>query len=127
MMPLNVLVTDDSAVMRAMIVKTLRMSGLHLGEIAHASNGVEALEVLDAVWIDLVFVDINMPVMDGLELLTQIARRPYAGALRTIVVSTEGSDPRIAAVRAFGAAFVRKPFSPELLRDVVLRITGVAA
>lgn len=127
MIPLNVLVIDDSAVMRAMIVKTLRMSGLHLGEIAHAANGVEALEVLDAVRIDLALVDINMPVMDGLELLTQIARRPYAHGLRTIVVSTEGSDPRIAAVRAFGAAFVRKPFSPEALRDVVLRITGVAA
>lgn len=124
-MPLNVLVTDDSAVMRAMIVKTLRMSGVDLGDIAHASNGVEALAVLDAQWIDLALVDINMPVMDGLELLKQISGRPYAGGLRTIVVSTEGSDPRIAAVHAFGAEFVRKPFSPEQLRDVVCRVTGV--
>ena len=126
-MPLNVLVTDDSAVMRAMIVKTLRMSGLDLGDIAHASNGVEALGVLDTQWIDLALVDINMPIMDGLELLQQISLRPYAGGLRTIVVSTEGSDPRIAAVRAYGAEFVRKPFSPEELRDVVIRVTGVAA
>lgn len=126
-MPLNVLVTDDSAVMRAMIVKTLRMSGVELGDVAHASNGVEALEVLDNQWIDLVLIDINMPVMDGIELLQHIAERPYAGGLRTIVVSTEGSDPRIAQVRAHGAEFVHKPFSPEELRDVVLRVTGVAA
>jgi two-component system chemotaxis response regulator CheY len=124
-MPLNVLVTDDSAVMRAMIVKTLRMSGLDLGDVVHASNGAEALAVLDAQWIDLAMVDINMPVMDGLELLKQIAQRPYAGGLRTIVVSTEGSDPRIAQVRAHGAEFVHKPFSPEDLRDVVLRVTGM--
>jgi two-component system chemotaxis response regulator CheY len=126
-MPLNVLVTDDSAVMRAMIVKTLRMSGIDLGDVVHASNGVEALAVLDAQWIDLALVDINMPVMDGLELLAQIAQRPYAGGLRTIVVSTEGSDPRIAQVRAYGAEFVHKPFSPEELRDVVVRVTGIAA
>ena len=126
-MPLNVLVTDDSAVMRAMIVRTLRMSGLDIGQVFHAGNGVEALETLDAQWVDLALIDINMPVMDGLELLDQIAQRPYAGGLRMIVVSTEGSDPRIAHIRAHGAEFVRKPFSPEYLCEVVTRLTGVAA
>ena len=126
-MSLNVLVTDDSAVMRAMIVKTLRMSGVDLGTVSHAANGQEALAVLDAEWVDLALVDLNMPVMDGLSLLDEIAKRPYGAGLRTIVVSTEGSDPRIQRVRAHGAEFVHKPFSPEQLRDVVLRVIGAAA
>ncbi|MEO8621158.1 MAG: response regulator [bacterium] len=126
-MPLNVLVTDDSAVMRAMIIRTLRMADVPLGEVRQAANGAQALEVLDAEWIDLALIDLNMPVMSGLELLGHISTRPYAGGLRTLVVSTEGSDVRIAAVRAFGAEFIRKPFTPEDLRDVVLRLTGVEA
>ncbi|MEP6998951.1 MAG: response regulator [bacterium] len=124
-MALNVLVIDDSAVMRAMIIRTLHLIDLELGAVLQASNGEEALSVLDAEWIDIAFVDINMPVMNGMELLKQISTRPYAGCLRTIVVSTEGSDPRIAEVRAYGAAFVHKPFTPEDLRDVVMRLTGV--
>ncbi len=126
-MALNVLVTDDSAVMRAMIIKTLRMCGVELGDVLHASNGAEALAVLDDQWVDLALVDINMPVMNGLELLEAIAQRDYGGGMRTIVVSTEGSDPRIAKVRSYGAEFVRKPFTPEELRAAVVRVTGVAA
>jgi two-component system chemotaxis response regulator CheY len=126
-MPLNVLVTDDSAVMRAMIVKTLHMTGVELGEVLQASNGAEALALLDEQWVDLALVDINMPVMNGLELLQKIAERDYGGGMRMIVVSTEGSDRRIAAVRAYGAEFVHKPFTPEELRDAVLRVTGLIA
>lgn len=126
-MPLNVLVTDDSAVMRAMIVRTLHMTGVELGDVLQASNGAEALALLDEQWVDLALVDINMPVMNGLELLQKIAERDYGGGMRTIVVSTDGSDPRIAAVRAYGAEFVHKPFTPEELRDAVLRVTGLTA
>ena len=68
-MSLNVLVVDDSAVMRAMIIKTLRLSGLPLGEVHEAANGQEGLGTLDEHWIDLVLVDINMPVMNGEEMI----------------------------------------------------------
>ena len=69
---LNVLVVDDSAVMRAMVIKSLRLSGLPLNAVHEAGNGEEALQVLDAQWIDLALVDINMPVMNGEELLTRV-------------------------------------------------------
>ncbi|GIX47034.1 MAG: response regulator [Candidatus Tectimicrobiota bacterium] len=125
-MALNVLVVDDSAVMRAMVIKTLRLSGLPLGEVHEASNGEEALRQLDAHWIDLALIDLNMPVMDGEALLACLRRNPETAQLPVIVVSTEGSTTRIEALRRQGAAFVHKPFTPEQLRGVILEVTGVA-
>ena len=61
-MSLNVLIVDDSAVMRSMLAKTLHVAGVDIGEIHQASNGQEGMEVLGERWIDLVLVDINMPV-----------------------------------------------------------------
>ncbi|HEX30388.1 TPA: response regulator, partial [Candidatus Poribacteria bacterium] len=66
-MALNILVVDDSSVMRSIIIKTLHLCGLPLGEIYQAVNGLEGLQALEENWIDLALVDINMPVMDGEE------------------------------------------------------------
>ena len=63
-MPLNILVVDDSAVMRAMIIRILRLTGLSLGEIYEASNGQEGLDLLDKNWVDLALIDINMPFIN---------------------------------------------------------------
>jgi two-component system chemotaxis response regulator CheY len=125
-MALNVLVVDDSAVMRAMVIKSLRLSGLPLNAVHEAGNGEEALQVLDEQWVDLALVDINMPVMNGEELLTRVRQNPDIADLPIIVVSTEGSETRIHAIRARGAEFVHKPFTPEKLRETVLHITGVS-
>src|ERR1700738_1495524 len=91
-MPLNVLVTDDSAVMRAMIIKTLQMTGVELGDVLQASNGAEALAVLDEQWVDLALVDINMPVMNGLELLEIIRQRDYGGGVGALRGAPPGRD-----------------------------------
>jgi two-component system chemotaxis response regulator CheY len=124
-MALNVLVVDDSAVMRAMIIKTLRLSGMPFNELYQASNGAEALQMLAQHWIDLALLDINMPVMNGEEMLIQVRQSPETADLAVIVVSTEGSDTRIAALRQLGAEFIHKPFTPEELRETIKRITGV--
>jgi two-component system, chemotaxis family, chemotaxis protein CheY len=124
-MALNVLVVDDSAVMRSIIIKTLRLGGLNLGKIFQASNGQEALDILDENWVDLALVDINMPVMTGEEFIEQVRRQRETADLSILVVSTEGSSRRIEAVRRMGAEFLHKPFTPELLRETVVRITGV--
>jgi two-component system chemotaxis response regulator CheY len=125
-MALNVLVVDDSAVMRAMVIKTLRLSGLSLNAVHEAGNGAEALQVLDEQWVDLALVDINMPVMSGEELLTRIRQNPDTADLPIVVVSTEGSETRIHAIREHGVKFVHKPFSPEELRETIRHITGVS-
>ena len=123
-MVFNVLVVDDSAVMRAMVIKTLNMSGLPIGEIRQASNGAEALELLGDHWVDIALIDLNMPVMTGEEMLDRVRQNPETADLAVVVVSTESSSTRIAGLQAKGAGFVHKPFSPVALRDEVLRITG---
>jgi two-component system, chemotaxis family, chemotaxis protein CheY len=124
-MAFNVLVVDDSAVMRQMVVRTLKMSGLPLGTVLEAGNGEEGLFVLHEQWVDLLLLDINMPVMNGEEMLRRIRANPETESLPVIVVSTEGSETRLAALHDLGASIVRKPFAPETLRDTIMRVTGV--
>ncbi len=123
-MALNILVVDDSSVMRAIIIKTLRLSQLPLGEVHEATNGQEALNLLDGHWIDLALVDINMPVMDGEEMINKLRQNPATVDLPVIIVSTEGSETRKEGLMQKGTGFVHKPFTPETLRDAILRTLG---
>ena len=124
-MAMNVLIVDDSGVMRAMILKTLRMTGLPLGEIHQAGNGQEGLAVLDAQWIDLVIADINMPVMNGEEMIERMQANPATRDTPTVVVSTEGSETRIQRLADKGVRFIHKPFTPEAIRDTICELTGL--
>jgi two-component system chemotaxis response regulator CheY len=125
-MSFNVLVVDDSKVMRAMVIRTLKMSGIPLGEIHQAGDGSQALEVLAENWVDLALVDINMPVMNGEELIDRVRETPELRDLAIVVVSTESSQTRIEKVQKQGARFVHKPFTPEVLREQVIALTGVS-
>ena len=124
-MVINVLVVDDSSVMRAMILKTMRMSGLPLGTIHQAANGKEGLDILQQNWIDLVVVDINMPVMNGEEMIDRMRENPETRDLSVIVISTEGSNTRIERLLHKGAAFIHKPFTPENIRDTVRKLMNL--
>jgi two-component system chemotaxis response regulator CheY len=119
-MSLNILIVDDSSTLRAVIAKTLRMAELPIQEVHQASNGAEALKVLGEHWVDLVFTDLNMPVMDGLALVERMAQDDLMKTTPVIVVSTEGSATRVEELKQKGvSAFVRKPFTPELIRETV--------
>jgi two-component system chemotaxis response regulator CheY len=124
-MAFNVLVVDDSAVMRAMIARVIRMSGVPLAEIHEAGNGAEGLQRLREHWVDLVLLDVNMPVMNGEEMLRRLRADPETAALPVIIVSTESSETRVHALEELGVAFIHKPFAPEELRATILRVTGV--
>ncbi|HKV51414.1 MAG TPA: response regulator [Gemmatimonadaceae bacterium] len=121
--PLSVLVVDDSRVMRAMIIRTLRLCGLPLGTVHEAADGLAGLGILEAEPITLALVDINMPKLSGLDMLARLGR-PASGPV-VIVVSSDGSDARAAQVLAMGHGFLHKPFAPEDLRDAVLRALGI--
>jgi two-component system, chemotaxis family, chemotaxis protein CheY len=124
-MAYNVIVVDDSAVMRTMIIRTLTLCRVPLGQVFQAAHGREALEILEREWVDLALVDINMPVMDGEELIRALRADPATADLPVLVVSTESSSTRIARVQELGARFIRKPFTPERLRDHIIALTGV--
>ena len=124
-MALNILVVDDSATVRAVIIKTLRIAEVPVNECFQASNGQEALTVLDNHWIDLVFADINMPVMTGIEMVERMSEDGLLKTVPVVVVSTEGSTTRIEELKDKGvSAYVRKPFTPERIRSVVQDIVG---
>jgi two-component system, chemotaxis family, chemotaxis protein CheY len=124
-MALNVLIVDDSGVMRSMILKTVQMSGVPLGEAHQAANGQEGLDALQGNWIDLVIADINMPVMNGEEMIERMGQNADTKDIPIIVVSTEGSETRIERLKEKGATFIKKPFSPETFRDTIREVTGV--
>ncbi len=124
-MAFNILIVDDSGVMRAMIKKTLSLSGLELGEVLEGANGKEGLDILASHWIDLVIADINMPVMDGEQMVDAMKNEDALRDIPVLVVSTEGSETRINRLKEKGVHFLRKPFTPELLRDTILKILGV--
>lgn len=127
-MAANILVVDDSGTMRAMIKRTLAMSGLDVGEVYEAANGIEALAQMATHAISVVLLDINMPVMNGIQLVARIRDDERLRNMPVIIASTEGSETRIAELIAAGArGFIRKPFRPEQLRDVLAPFIGAAA
>lgn len=123
---LNVLVVDDSAVMRSMVIKSLRLCGVPVGEVHEASNGREGLQVLDENWVDLLLVDLNMPVMTGAEMIEAVRGRQDTSSMPILVISTEGSETRIREIHRHGAGFIHKPFAPEDLGRTIREMTGVS-
>lgn len=124
-MAINILVVDDSAVMRSMIKKTILNSGVEVGEIYEAGNGQAGLEVLAAEWLDILFIDVNMPVMDGMEMLEKVRENSEYVDLPILIVSTESNPERIEIIQKMNAGFVHKPFTPEVLRERILEALGV--
>ncbi len=120
-MAYNLLVVDDSAVMRSMIIKTLNLSGLEIGQIHEAANGADGLALLEREWIDLALVDIHMPVMDGGEMISRMRNNSDTVNVPVVVISSESDRERIAQLQGLGAIFAHKPFTPESLGGIIAR------
>ncbi|HTS16049.1 MAG TPA: response regulator [Verrucomicrobiae bacterium] len=124
-MAYNVLIVDDSAIVRTVVEKTLRVSGCALGEIWQAANGREALDQLKAHWVDIVFADINMPEMNGVEMVNRMAETGLLKTVPVVIVSTERSVTRIEELRAKGIrAYLNKPFTPEEIKKILEEVLG---
>lgn len=114
----TILIVDDSAAMRSLLAATLETVGDVT--VIQANNGFEALRMLPREQINLVLTDINMPDINGLELLSFIRNNPLYKELPVIVISTEGSRKDIDKGLALGAsAYLVKPFNPEQLLELV--------
>lgn len=122
-MAYNILIVDDSETMRAVLVRTIHMSGVSVGELFQAENGKTALSILEKEWVDIVFADINMPVMNGLEMVDQMVQSGQITLTPVVVVSTEGSRIRLEELSSKGVkAFLRKPVTPELFKKVICEV-----
>jgi len=124
-MAFNILIVDDSKTIRSVIKKTLDIAGVPVGDLYEAENGQIALDVMKDNWVDLVFADINMPVMTGIEMIQKMSEDKILENMPVIIVSTEGSKTRIEELLKKGVrAYIRKPISPEALRNIVKEVMG---
>lgn len=116
----NVLIVDDSPIIRKMVAKTLKISDLDINEYHFAENGRQALTLLDDNWVDIVFADINMPEMNGMEMVEKMVEKELLSTIPVVIISTERSRERIEALKAMGiSAYLHKPFVPEDFARVV--------
>ncbi len=124
-MSINILVVDDSKLVHAMIEQTLEMAGIEIAQHYKAMNGAEGLAILRSHPVDLIFSDIHMPEMDGVEMIRTMMKEESLKIIPIVVISSEGSKKRIDELKEIGVQhFIRKPFTPEIISEVVLEITG---
>lgn len=121
----TVLLVDDSETIRGAMERTFKMAKLPMEEVIHASNGAEAMEILKTRWVDIVLADINMPVMNGIDLIKGMKANAEWKEIPVAVVSTEGSTTRIHELENVGiAGYLRKPCRPEEIRDLLHSVLG---
>lgn len=124
-MAFRVLIVDDSSVMRAFIRRIILVSGMEAAEFLEASNGQEALNILRQEWVDVVLTDINMPSMDGEQLVRCLEADDMLKSVPVVIVSTDGTESRMQQMLALGArGYIKKPFMPEALREELERVLG---
>jgi two-component system chemotaxis response regulator CheY len=124
---IDVLIVDDSSVMRKIVERALRQADLELDTVYEAGNGAEGLELLGSRSVQLVLSDINMPSMDGLEFLRQMRSRNLASGVPVVMITTESSEEHVKqAIQAGAQGYIRKPFTPEQVKERVLPLVGKA-
>jgi two-component system chemotaxis response regulator CheY len=127
MSEVRVLIADDSSVMRKIVERCLRQAGLDALVVLEAGTGVEALELLRTAKVDLILSDINMPSMDGLELVRQIRAQDLARGVPVVTITTESSEEHVRqAIQAGARGYIRKPFTAEQVKGRVLPLLHAA-
>jgi two-component system, chemotaxis family, chemotaxis protein CheY len=115
-----VLVVDDSAMMRKVVLRVLKMADVEFETVLEAGDGLEALDLLRANQVSLIMCDINMPNMTGLQLLHQIKEEKLAPGVPIVMVTTENSEPQVRqAILAGARGYIRKPFTIEHIKNNV--------
>jgi two-component system chemotaxis response regulator CheY len=119
----DVLIVDDSAAIRKILQRVLRQTGMAIRTIHEAGDGLEALELLKGHTVHLVLTDINMPKMDGLQLLGAMKAASEWQAIPVVMITTEGGEAKVGeAVRLGAAGYVRKPFTADQIKEKLVGI-----
>jgi two-component system chemotaxis response regulator CheY len=120
----TILIADDSATMRAMLVAIVE--GLGDFHVVEASSGFEALRLLPRDQVDLILTDINMPDINGLELISYLRANPNYINIPVFIISTEGSAKDIEKGKLLGAnEYLVKPFSPSTLQQLIRQYLNI--
>lgn len=118
---LEILVVDDSPLARKHIMRVL--SSLGIEKMTSASDGVEAVELINQQYFDIVVTDYNMPNMDGQELTDYIRTRSNQSSIPVLMVTSEDNENRLAAVQQAGvSAICDKPFETATVRDLIQKV-----
>ncbi|GGZ22184.1 MULTISPECIES: response regulator [Shewanella] len=118
----TILAVDDSASMRQMVSFTLKTAGF---DVTEANNGEEALKVAQGREFDLVISDVNMPIMDGIELIRNLRELPNYKFVPMLMLTTESTSDKKQQGRAAGATgWIVKPFNPDQLLATVRKVLG---
>lgn len=121
-MALQVMAVDDSKTMRDMISHTLKSNGY---DVLLAEDGKQALEMLGTKKADVVITDLNMPNMNGLDLIKSLRTQPAYRTTPILMLTTESDETKKAAGKQAGATgWIVKPFNPEKLIAVIQRVAG---
>lgn len=116
------LIVDDSPLTRNLVRRVVERAGFE-GPHLEAGDGREAIDLLVSRRPDLILTDINMPVMDGEQFLTELRRTGVIHSVPVIVISTDATNERVARMIALGArGYISKPFTPESLRSEIDRV-----
>lgn len=120
---INVLIVDDSSVMRKIVERSLRQAGIDIEQVFEAGNGAEGLAALSQGKVDLILCDINMPVMDGLEFVKSLSGVENGKGVPVVMITTEGSEGHVVQALSAGArGYIRKPFTPQQVKEHVLPV-----
>jgi two-component system chemotaxis response regulator CheY len=115
----HILIVEDSPTMRALLTTALEDLDIPV-KVTEADSGFEALRKLPHDRFDLIVTDINMPDINGLELISFVRNNASYRSIPLVIVSTEGSErDRDKGVGLGADAYLVKPFEPEELREVV--------
>lgn len=117
-MALDLLIVDDSAAIRKILQRVLQQAEIPIGSVYEAGDGKEALTILQDKTVGLIFSDINMPNMDGLQFLSQLRATDTWKQVPVVMITTEGSQAKVMEAVQLGAnGYVRKPFTPDQIKD----------
>lgn len=118
----TILAVDDSASMRQMVTFTLKGAGF---DVIEAVDGVEALGKAQGASVDLVLTDVNMPNMDGIQLVKELRTLPNFKFTPMLMLTTESAGDKKAQGKAAGATgWIVKPFNPDQLLNTIKRVLG---
>lgn len=120
----RILIVEDSPTMRQLIAFALnRIRGVRVVE---ASDGMEGLKKLSLERFDLILTDINMPVMDGLKLVSLVRSDPNHGSVPIVVITTEGAEEDRERALALGANdYITKPIQPSRIFEVARKLLSI--